>query len=225
MPLENVVTHYGLHLETDGVQYLVQDGRTADNFVGIPDRPPYEVRSRYTGPCPHIIPARPEKPSAQDWEMFMAIYHDPLVQAMLPIPKQKMSKVPFFYDETGDINRWALNLCRMSSPKGPITMHAENFRTFLAQIYLCATNVCPLVISNVTTKYQVLTDEAVRTSQFLPRRLVIIGADSHYVVQDPMHRVKTNLGNLISEEDFINLPLEVLGANVLRKFARGEEIK
>lgn len=225
MPLENIVSHYGLHPQIDGVNYLVQDGRTADNFVGLPERPPYEVRSRFKGPCPHIIPVSPARPDPQDWEALMHIVHDPLVQALLPIPKVKYSKIPYFYDEDGTITRWALNLCRLASPKGPLAMGADKLRIYIANTYLCNTNLAPLILTDVGIKVQSTVDELARMTPFLPRKLVVFGRESHFVVRDPMLRQTTKLGELISEDEFMMLPMELLGAHVLRKYARGEEIK
>ena len=222
---EYIVNHYGLHKGNDSIWYLVQDEPLSQNYVGLPDRPTFEVRSVIKRHCPHSTPYKPEEVSKKDWIIFMALWHDPLVQAMSPLPKDEgVTKAPYFYDATGEIAEAARLLARLSNPKGSLTAAVNPARETLHIGYLSCTNIAPLVLTEVRTWHQKIISNIAAQSVHLPRRLVFIGYDEYMLMETGLERGKTKLPSLLPLEELAALPLEAIGATLLRKFARSEKL-
>lgn len=215
------VSHYGIHYASDGVAYLHQGGTSA-NFISLQRKSPYEVRPTGHRACPHLINVAAPRPDRVHWEIFMDIFHDPLVQEMLPIPKARGSQIAFLADEMDKLTLDLVTLSRMSSPIYPSVINIERMTERKVIDLLQVTNVSPLVLTNVKTEHQMLINKAAAESRVLPRRLVLVG-DPHMVVASPMRRIETHLFN-VDERMLAALPMETLGAFVLRRFARGEQL-
>ena len=96
--MDRIVSHYGIHWTESKVAYLMQ-GRRGTNAIGLKEKAPFEVhlpsRSRH---CNHQIPLSAPVPNDHHWDFFMRIVDDPLVQAMLPIPKTTSGGVYYLSD-------------------------------------------------------------------------------------------------------------------------------
>ena len=224
MPAEYIVNHYGLHKGNDSLWYLVQDEPLSQNFVGLPDRPTFEVRSVMKRHCPHSTPYKPEEVSKKDWKTFLSIFSDPLVQALLPTPKEEKAKAPYFYDATGEVCEAARILTRLSNPKGSLTVTVSPARETLHIGYLSCTNLAPLVLTDIRTWHQKIMSNIAAQAAHLPRRLVFIGYDEHMLMEHGLERAKTFFTSLVPLEELSALPLEAIGAHLVRKYARSEKL-
>ena len=81
------VFHYGIHVDDTGVAFLEQ-GRGSTNAAGLSRKSGLEVRLRSRKQhCNHQIPLASPVPHDHHWELFGSLLGDPLVRAMLPVPK------------------------------------------------------------------------------------------------------------------------------------------
>ena len=215
------VTHYGLHLTPDGVAYLHQ-GRKASNFISMRQLSPYEVLTKRGRLCPHLINAASTVPDRAHWELFLRMYDDPLVRAMLPIPKHRNELVPFISDPQGELLMDLVMLSRMGGPVSPVVIPFGKLSKTIILEELTLTNVLPLVLTGVETSDQKLMNELAVESRTLPRKLIFAG-DDHMVIRTPMIRITTSLWDFDSIE-LQSLNMETIGAAVLRRHARGEQI-
>lgn len=222
---EELVSHYGLHYTQDGVAYLVQgrEGNSA-NFISLPVRSPFRISSNSKWgrkACPHIINPVAPRPDRVHWETFLKIFDDELVQEMLPIPKDRQALVPYLSDPNKTLGLDLVNLSRLSSPIYPLVVSVT---TPLYQIMsdLEVTNVAPLVLTGIEPAHQEMITKLALDSRFLPRKLILVG-DPYIVVRPPLKRIQTFIQTL-SEESLMLLPMETIGSNILKKFARGEKL-
>lgn len=215
------VTNYGLHSTPEGVAYLHQ-GRKASNFISMKAPSPYEVLTKRGRQCPHLINPASNVPDRNHWELFLRMFNDPLVQAMLPIPKDRTSLVPFISDPNNELMMNLLMLSRMGSPVFPVVMPINKLpkNTLLEELTL--TNVLPLVLTNVQNSDQKLINELAAEARTLPRKLVLSG-DPHMVIRSPLVRIETDLWHM-DQVELQSLNMETIGAAVLRRHARGERI-
>lgn len=215
------VAHYGLHTDESGVMYLHQ-GRSANNFIGLRSQSPFAVNLRKPLPCPHLINAVAAVPDALHWQQFSGWLGDPLVQAMLPIPKGLNEPIPYLPDPNGEMAMRLTLLSKLCSPIYPVVIPLRKLtkNTLLAE--LATTNVCPLVLTGVQCEDNAYVNEIALEARLLPRRVIFTG-DHRVVVRAPLARIST----MVSVEDEIalaGLPLESLGALLLRRYARGERL-
>ncbi len=215
------VTHYGLHTTPEGVAYLHQ-GRKASNFISMKQLSPYEVVTKRSRLCPHLINPASTVPDRAHWELFLRMFDDPLVQAMLPIPKSRNALIPYLSDPQGELVMDFVMLSRMGGPVYPVVLPIGKLpkNTILEELTL--TNVLPLVLTNVQTSDQSLVNDLALESRTLPRKLIFSG-DDHLVIRNPLVRVSTSLWDL-DRVELQSLNMETIGAAVLRRHARGERI-
>jgi len=209
--------HYGLFWEGP-VAWLLQ-GRGGNNFAGLKAQCPYRAPK---GMCNHLIPVAAPIPDRIHWEKFLGIINDPLVQALLPIP-QPAGKNSFYVDDPyGDLAYYLSNLSRLSSPIQPIVRPAWSLKARDLERELSTTNVQPLIVVKTEPGDQAIVDTIGELSTFTPRTVVLTGSDA-VVVQPPMQRIRTEIRNH-GLEDIMTLPLENLGAAVIRRVARREQV-
>lgn len=211
------VDSYGLHWD-GAVGWLVQ-GRSATNFVGLAKKSPF-IQPK--GMCNHLLPVAAPIPDKLHWASFQKIMRDPLVQAMLPIPREAGDRAFYVTDPYDDLSLYLACLTRLSSPITSAIRPAWMVKASELEREMMATNIQPWVITQVTTKEQGLVNAVSKSTNYLPRTVVMSGKDD-VIVSSPMKRIQTEIREF-SIEDLVTLPLEVIGATVLRRFVRKEDI-
>lgn len=209
------VDHYGLHW-AGSIAWLHQ-GRGATNFLGLNQKSPFQVTE--AGMCNHLIPGAAPIPDKLQWVEFSKILADPLVSAMLPIPN---SGAFFIEDPQDSLSLYLTSLARLSSPIKPIVRPLWMMRSAEIQKQLLTTNVQPLVFSQATAKDQKMLSEIAKLVHYTPRTVIVTGS-ADLVVPAPMQRIKTEIRSC-DIHDLITLPLENLGATILRRYARKEQL-
>jgi hypothetical protein len=215
--VEKLVEAYGLYQEK-GVYWLCQ-GRRGSNFVGLKGECPFKVAR---GMCNHLIPAAAPVPDRVHWEFFQRILKDPVTQVMLPVPKPAGQNLFFLEDERDDLGRHLAVLSRMSSPIYPVVRPIWMMKLKELEKELRSSNIQPLVLVQADQKAQPLLDTLARMADYSPRTVLVTGKPE-VVIRPPFQKLTTELLKF-SIDDLIVLPLESLGATVLRRFARGEEL-
>lgn len=207
------MTPYGLHWDGP-VAWLVQ-GRGGANFLGLKAPCPF----RGAGSCNHLIPSAAPIPDQVHWEQWQTIFKDSLVQMLLPVPGQRIG---FFSDPEQKLALYLLNLSRLSSPINSIVKPAWTLKVKDLERELSTSNIQPLVVVQATAKHQGLIDALGQMSLYAPRPVVIVGSPD-VVVRPPIVRMETNIDSH-PIETLITLPLESIGAAILRRAARRERL-
>lgn len=211
------VETFGLHYE-GAVAWLVQ-GRGGANFLGLNQKCPFE------GPqfmCNHLIlPAAPI-PDRINWTQFLAVARDPLVQAMFPLPHPPGLRA-YYLDDPGDQLGLPLGcLSRLSSPITPVVRPAWMVKTTKIEKELKRSNIQPLVLTQMDLKCRDLLMMVAQATNYLPRTVIMTGTPDL-----PMPQGVTRLQTSLTQEhleDLITMPLETLGATVLKRFSRNEDL-
>lgn len=213
---------YGLHATEDGVNYLHQ-GAFAANFIGLKKPSPHVVRLRVRKACPHMINVLSPRPDRVHWESFLKIMNDELVQEMLPLPKKPHGLVPFLGDEFGRLSKVLISLSRMCSPNYSVISTMSSTQWYERTLSdLSITNVAPLIINGCGTRHQDKIIQLAGDSLHLPRKLILVGHPD-MICRAPLRRITTELTTAI-EDELMLLPLEAIGANILKKYARNEPL-
>lgn len=211
------VDTYGLH--TDGnISWLCQ-GRSGTNFVGLKGQCPFTVTR---GMCNHLIPTAAPVPDRIHWELFSKILPDPLTQAMLPIPKEPGQNLFFLEDAHDDLGLYLANLARMSSPIRPIVKPAWLFKLKDLEKELTASNVQPLVLVQANQKTQPILDAIAKVGSYTPRTVVVTGRPE-VVTRPPFQRIRSSIRDY-DLTDLVSLPMEGLGALLIRRHVRMEDL-
>ena len=212
------VDNYGVHWDGP-VAWLLQ-GRSGSNFVGLGQKCPFEIRG---GVCNHMIVGTSPVPDRVHWVAFEKLLQDPLVRAMLPIPGD-VDRKSFFVSDPGDtLALYLSTLSRLSSPiRTPVRPIWVIDRRTEIERALRSTNVQPWIVTQVSQKNQALVDMIAKSADYFPRTVIMTGGGD-VVVPRNVHRIETKIGET-SLADLLMLPLETLGAAVLRKYARKEPI-
>ena len=212
------VDHFGVHWDGP-VAWLLQ-GRSGANFVGLGQKCPFQIRG---GVCNHMIVPTAPVPDRVHWAAFERLLGDPLVQAMLPIPGA-MDRKSFFISDPGDtLPLYLATLSRLSSPiRTPVRPIWVIDRRVEIERELTRTNVQPWIVTQVTQKNQALVDMIAKSADYFPRTVILTGGGD-VVVPKNLHRIETKISKT-PLADLLTLPLETLGAAVLRKYARKEPL-
>lgn len=210
------VDYYGLHYD-GAIPWLVQ-GRGGTNFFGLKKTSPFVARN---GMCNHLIPLAAPIPDRMHWEFFQEISSDPMITAMLPIPREPGDRAFYFEDPYDDLNLHLSCLSRLSSPIKSVMRPAWMIRSDQVEFEMSRTNVQPWILTQVTPKDQDLVTRITKSSAYLPRTVILTGK-SEVVVTAPMKRVVTRIRD-VDLKAMISQPLENIGATVLRRFARKED--
>lgn len=216
-----IVPHYGVHWDDDGVAHIMQ-GRGSTNAVGLPRRPPFQVRlPSKQKHCNHQINTAAQVPSDHHWHFFLQLIDDPLVRAMLPIPK-KAGGVFYLNDPDDKALTILLLLSKMSSPIYPIVVPVWTMTVDSIIVELQNTNIQPFVVTQMEPKHSELMAKVAKAAVYLPRTMVFSGA-SDVVVPSNVTRIKTALTTSAYDlTDLMTLPWETLGSVVVRKYMRRE---
>lgn len=147
---------------------------------------------------------------------------DPLVRMMLPIPHPPDERAFFVEDPEGDLSLYLSCLSRLSSPIQAIVKPAWMVTVGEIERQLRGSNIQPWVITRVDTKQLDLLDRLSDTAGHFPRTVLLAG-NSDIPIPRAFKRVSTKIRDFPIEE-LVRLPLEVLGATVIRRWARKEDI-
>ncbi|MGO4302179.1 hypothetical protein [Cupriavidus sp. RAF12] len=212
------VPHYGVHWSEDGIAFLHQ-GRQSTNVLGLAMKSPFQVKESKGRPCNHLLPISAPVPDPIHWNRFQGLGTDPLVQAMLPLPKEGAGC--YYVDDPQDL--LGLKLVLLSKLSSPITsvvklLWMTKSSDIMAELQ--RTNVQPLVLIRATLKDQKVVNEIIQAAPYLPRKVIIAG-DPDLVITPPAQRIKTGLFDH-NDRDFAELPFEVLGMTILRRYMRRE---
>lgn len=208
---------FGLHW-IDNIAWLVQSDEVV-NFVGLRQK----IRIKNPGgECPHQIPTEAEDPDQKSWKSFLNLASDPLVRAMLPIPHPPGSRTFFLQDGPRVSSELLLGLARLSSPVSLPVKPMWMLRKAIIRRELEATNLQPLIVTGITSHHRAMMEMLVEYAQYTPRTTILVGA-SEVVVPPSVERIETKLDQGVCAE-IEQLPMEVIGALIIRRHARMESI-
>ena len=211
------VETYGIHWDGQ-VAWLCQ-GRGGNNFVGLKGQCPFVVDG---GMCNHLVPTAAPVPDRMHWELFSKLLSDPLTQAMLPVPHNAGENLFYVDDPHDDLGLYLTNLSRLSSPIRVVVRPIWTFKVKDLEKELMASNVQPLVLVQANQKSQPMIDALTKLASYSPRTVVVTGR-AEVVARPPFRRIKSNLRDF-DLNDMVSLPLESLGAVVIRRLARKEPL-
>lgn len=200
-----IVSSFGLHKDDDGVWWLVQ-ANGGVNAVGLKGDCPFKVDRRK---CNHQIDLTLLPPSPGAWREFMEIRSDAKVDLMLPIPRR--AEGVFNINAIGP--QWGL-LARMSSPIHPMILPA--WRVNRKELYdeLQRSNIQPFVIYDVTAGDTTFIRETCQYAGNMPRTLIYSAKEGFIPTFNSIQ--------LPAGVKHRNLPWEQIGAEVVRRFMRGD---
>lgn len=217
-----IVDHYGLHYGENGIAWLMQ-GRGSSNARSLKVKPPFDValpgERRH---CNHQVPIAAPVPYDHHWQALAEHIDDPMVQAALPIPKDP-DEFPVFVDDAANALMAHLTLLmRLSSPIYNPAVPIDQMRSKRLCIELEQTNLQPLFLTGCKPEHhdRIAAIAAAASSQ--PRKVVFHG-EAPDSLPDGVRRVSgTKLSRTSPLPDLMVLPWENLGANLLRRYMRGE---
>jgi len=211
------VGNYGLHWDGN-IAWLIQ-GRGGNNFVGVKAQVPFRATG---GMCNHLVPSAAPIPDRIHWEMWQKVADDPLVKAMLPLPAPPGRNVFYVNDPYDDLGYYLNTLSRLSSPIKPVVKPAWMFKVRDLERELHTTNIQPLVLVQADQKCQPLVDTIGKLALYTPRTVVITGKPE-VVARTPIQRITSDIRST-DISDLMTLPMENLGALLIRRHARREDI-
>ena len=217
--MATVVSHYGIHWAPNGIAFLMQ-GRGGTNAVGLKEKPPFEVRLPTGKHCNHQIPLAIPVPHDVHWLYLQQLLDDPLVQAMLPIPKTD-GGCYFIADEANE--PYLVLLSKLSSPIYPCVVPVTTPTPEAIIQELQQTNVQPFSVTRLEAKHSSLIGQVAKSATYLPRKLVMCG-QKDVVLPPVVMRIETKL-DAFDMNDLVSLPWEGLGATIVRKFMRKESFR
>lgn len=209
--------HFGLHWD-GAIAWLVQ-GRNGFNFVGVNKKSPFK---NPPGMCNHLVPTAAPIPDRLHWETFRKLVKDPLVQAMLPIPRPEGSRAFYVEDPYDDLSVYLSTLSRMSSPITSVCRPVWMLKPKEIERELQRTNIQPYILTQMDTKHVDKLNEIAQATNYLPRTVIITGSGD-VPVPPRVQKIETKIRDF-PLEDLLTLPFENIGSTVLRRFTRKEKI-
>jgi hypothetical protein len=173
--------------------------------------------------CNHLVPVAAPIPDRHHWQEFTRIMGDPLVQAMLPIPRRPGKNTFFLEDPHNDFGLFLVCLSRLSSPILPVVKSAGTIKVKDLEKEMSASNIQPMVVVQSTQKNQKVIDLIEQLAPYSPRTVVITGG-REVVVGPSFQKITTRVRELIGLEELISLPLENIGATIIRRYSRREDL-
>lgn len=215
------LTYSGIHTLDNDFRYLFQPTCPEGwSFVGIKSGSGYTTRGLKT--CTHEIPLplafRPV--SRRHWDTFKRLFNDPLVQAMLPVPKDGKAGTGVYYLNTAKCPGYVALLAvleRMSSPLHRGLRSWWSCRSSSLFKEMGYTNVHPLMIHNLRSSDVVSARQLAMDAATQPRTVMLLGEEM--ILGNEVTEIHTELHNL-ALEDLIALPWEHIGANVIVNYCR-----
>jgi len=224
------VGHFGIHRAANGIVYLHQ-GRGGVNATGHRERSPFHVRLEGGRQhCNHHVPLAAPVVWGPHWRHLMDLIHDPMVRAMLPIPKDTPEALflstnwtPDRPDRRAGLPEQITALARLSSPLWPNIVRADLMKPDSIMQGLGSSNIQPILIYDAAPRHRSQLDELACLSRSQAARLIIIGEPGCVDLssRDGAREIGTEVRR-IAPAEFSLLPWENIGATVVRKFMRGE---
>jgi hypothetical protein len=229
------VSYFGIHWSEAGIAFLEQEKAqktlrqrpepSGSNALGLAVKSSFFVEPpKRQMRCPHLIPLAVTNPDVRHLEAFYELADDPLVQVLLPVPKDDAGS---FYLNQSDfpdekLSLYLTLLCQMSSPVTSLV--TPIWALTLPQIMdeLNLTNVAPLVLTGVTSAHTELVNKVGQVVAHAPRTLLLVGA-SDVALPPIFTRVRSKLAGRPLEQLML-LPWSVLGAVCVRRYMRNEAI-
>ncbi len=195
---------YGVHWIEGDIALLVQHGKV-DHVLGVPMHYEATVKLPRQGfKCPHDIRIEDAKEGN--------LPDDPLVRAMLPVPKEMGDKI-VFVEENENNKKLVSELLRLSSTSKNEIQAMWMFAPHVIAAQLRMTNLSPLVLFGYTPGLNFKIRKILDMAYYSPRKLILIGP-AYAVLTTGVARCKTNL----KVEDVQDLPLEAIGAWHLKQY-------
>lgn len=213
------VQNYGLHWD-GSVAWLLQGRGKGSNFVGLRGECPFESTHSM---CNHLVPVAAPIPDRHHWSEFSRIMRDPLVKAMLPVPPSNGQKAIFIEDRKNELEIFLACLSRLSSPILPVVKSTLTLKVKDLAHELTSSNIQPLILIQSTSDSQELIDLVVAFAPRSPRTVIIVG-DAEVTDGAVVQTIESDILSLIPLQILIPLPLESIGATVLRRYSRNEDI-
>lgn len=211
------VEHYGVHW--DGPICWLQQGRGGSNFVGSPQRSPF---SNPKFACNHLVPVAAPIPDKAHWAALMKIKDDPLLQAMLPVPREVGDRAFYLEDPYDDLSLYITSLSRLSSPIYSVLRPTWMVKGKELEREMMATNIQTWVVTQMDRKHTELLSAINNSTNYLPRTVLITGS-SDIPIPQKIKKIETKIRS--SElADLMTLPFELLGTMLLRRYARKEDL-
>lgn len=214
---------YGIHETDDGVAHLFQDVSPRGwNFFGIEDPSNMSVKHLRNG-CSHAINPMMTKRSVamKHWEIFAPVAEDPLVQAMLPVPNGKTYYLPS--PSLPNHVEWLSCLERMNSPLHTWVrpFWSVPLKKICSQLSL--TNIHPIVLTGLKMGDIELATRLVEAARQYDRTLILC-LDDNLVLPTSVEKIDTKIHLNTDLSSLIKLPLEHIGASIVSRHCRGEEL-
>lgn len=215
---------FGLHKGKNTAMYLFQDyNPTGYDFRGKNTDSGF-VSTNLRGSCPHAMNLylRNRSVPKRHAKDFRKIAHDPLVQAMAPVPHGYKKQKIYHFEEDSLVmpSLWLRTLERMSSPLYSHVLNVQNITRAYVLKALTTTNIQPLVIYGITEIQTPLIKLIVAEAEKLERTLILIG--SRVIRGYPTS--KTKLTDLINLNDLVLLPMEHIGVRMLDNLVSNKEL-
>ncbi|BCJ91719.1 hypothetical protein IZ6_24540 [Terrihabitans soli] len=205
-----IVSHYGLHWGSGDIAFLLQQDKAQTILPVEVDCPFRVVPAKRFIRCNHRIDLSTPDPDPFHLQTFDRIRTDPLVQAMLPTPNPGSAVLVHENQK-----RALVALSRLSSPIHPIVQPFWTTDPNRIADELLITNVQPLVLTDAKTSDQTALNRIAQLVPTAQRRLVISSGD--FLIGRP--EIPT-VQSSIQLDDLLALPLEAIGAWVLRQHMR-----
>lgn len=232
--MTQVVNHYGIHWDDNNIAWLEQ-GRAGVNALGYAKKSPFQVMLSGSGKhCNHQIPTAIPIPNDAHWNYFLNLLEsDPLVELMLPLPKDeqeyifhapKNPGVGGFYITSTDHNLITILHCltRMTSPIYSQVRPIWTVELKKILFELENTNIQPFVYYGLEAKDSKTLGKIAQSLSGRPAKAFFVG-NSDVIVPQIVERIETRLfTDEFNFNDIIRLPWESIGAVVVRKHMRGE---
>lgn len=217
---EIVVPNFGIHWAVGDLAFL-QQAKGGANAIGVNTKSPFRVQPVKRGKeCNHLIPLATPVPAVHHVDVFHRVFHDPLVQAMLPVPHEG-SKVFYVVDDGDRLLPYLTALMRLSSPiyAPVIPMWTVSNKAVLFD-ELSTTNVQPFVIVGMKSEHGAILSDLGQAAVFHPRTVICTGA-SEVVLPSTVKRIETKIFDMHAQ-DLAILPMESIGAVIVRYYMRKE---
>ena len=214
--------HYGLHFDANGIAWLMQ-GRGSTNAIGLKEKPPFDVRlpggHRH---CNHQVPTAAPVPHDRHWQFLAQHIDDPMVQAALPVPKDRNDLAVFVDDPANALETHLTLLSKLSSPIYKAVIRIDDMPAEDLDAELQQTNLQPLLLTGCKPEHHDRITAIASAASSQPRKVLFQG-EAPTRLPDGVQRIsETALRGTLPLQDLIALPWENLGAGLIRRYMRGE---
>ncbi len=216
------IDHYGVHWAS-GVAYLHQQ-RSAVNAVGLKQGSPFTANPRLLRQtCPHQISTHAQLPAPSLIERFLQLVRAyDVVRFFLPVPADPPGVMVLRVQPEWEELHGLQILSRLCSPLTQQMLWAKHHPVEVISTLLALTNISPLVVVAHSYEESERIHELARAAALQPRKLLLVvppGTPLRPAMM-PMSRDYEAFRNEVILGDLVTLPLESLGAMVLRAHMR-----